>query len=476
MPKYFGTNGIRGLYDFLNPEFALNASFAFGKWSQEKFGASKNKTQDSGFKTSIKIGVGRDMRLTSPAIHSACLAGIMSSGADAVDLGLVSSPTAEVMIHHLGLSGAIIVTASHNPPEWNALKFVDKNDIAISKERGEEIEKLIDEGEKTPAHANAGSQISYQTASVQHMALIRKRINPNAIKKRNPKIILDCGNGTANLIAPALFSELGCEVKVLNEKIDGRFPGRPSEPTEANLKELIGEVKKEKADLGIAYDGDSDRVIFICHKGNFIVGDRGFALSAKLALEKNKSTAHPVVVTTVATSNVVKDVCEEFKAKLHYTKVGAPYIAEEMWKSKAISGGEEVGGIVWPELSLAKDGFFAAAKIIEAICVKETTLSAMLNELPQYYNSKTKIPCEKGIDKQGILAKVAKKLKEKGLSPLLLDGVRIDYKDSWAIIRASGTEDYFRVFAEAKSQKEADELMEMHKEMLKEMLMHLMKN
>ncbi|OIO20661.1 phosphoglucosamine mutase [Candidatus Micrarchaeota archaeon CG11_big_fil_rev_8_21_14_0_20_47_5] len=450
MAEYFGTNGIRGKFDLVNPEFALKASSAFAKWS-----GGKHK----------KIGIGRDMRLTSPAIHSACIAGVLCAGADAVDLGMVSSPTAEVMIRHLKLDGAIIVTASHNPPEWNALKFVDKNDIAISRERGEEIEKIMKEGVKHCTYENAGEYMQYSTASIQHMSLIRRRINSEAIQKKKPLIIVDCGNGTANLVAPALLRELGCEVKVINGEIDGKFPGRPSEPTEANLSELIAEVKKQKADLGIAYDGDSDRVIFICHKGNFIVGDRSFALSAKLALQKKKGT----VVTTVATSNAVKDVCRQFGGTLHYTKVGAPYIAEEMFRINAVSGGEEVGGIVWPELSLAKDGFLAAVKLVEAICEKETSLLQMLNELPSYFNAKTKVEAPKGIAKAAVLGKVAKQA-DKADKITLLDGVRIDYKDSWAIIRASGTEDYFRIFAEAKSKKEAEELMKEHREMLEALL------
>ncbi len=489
MAEYFGTNGIRGKFDLVNPEFALNAAASFAVWSRQEaekrkkekaYGqeAGKGKkekaekpagTENAKREQSagrIKIAIGRDMRLTSPAIHSACIAGVLCAGADAIDLGLVSSPTAEVMISHLKLNGAIIVTASHNPPEWNALKFVDGNDIAISKERGEEIEQIMKKGVKHCTYENAGEYMLYSTASIQHMSLIRRHINSEAIRKRKPLVLVDCGNGTANLVAPFLLRELGCEVKVINEEIDGTFPGRPSEPTEANLSELIAGVKKEKADLGIAYDGDSDRIIFICHKGNFIVGDRSFALSAKLALQKKKGA----VVTTVATSNVVRDVCRQFGGTLHYTKVGAPYIAEEMFRTNAVSGGEEVGGIVWPELSLAKDGFLAAAKLVEAICIEETSLSQMLCELPQYFNAKTKVEAPKGMDKAAILQRIAKEAKNQGASLTLLDGVRIDYKDSWAILRASGTEDYFRIFAEGKSKKEAEELMKEHKEKLEALL------
>ncbi|MEM2963168.1 MAG: phosphoglucosamine mutase [Candidatus Anstonellales archaeon] len=461
MAKYFGTNGIRGLYDFLTPHFALKAAFAFSQWTKEKISSRAKK---------VRIGIGRDMRITSPSLHSACIAGILASGSDAINMGLVSSPTAELMIKRLNLSGLIIVTASHNPAEWNALKFVDWNGVAISKERGAEIEYLIDKYNTIPATPQSGKMFDYKAATEQHISLALKKINTKSIQKRTPHIIVDCGNGTAALIAPRLFTLLGCQVHTINGKIDGTFPGRQSEPTQENIRGLLLEVKEKKADIGIAYDGDADRVIFVDEKGIFVSGDMSFALSARLALEQSSSKSSKVVVTTVATTNAVRDICVQYGAKLHYTKVGAPYLSEETYKTAAISAGEEVGGIIWPSFSLAKDGIFAAAKIIEAICEKETTLSALLKQIPIYYSSKTKVPCKPGINKTKVIEEIATYFQLQHFTPNTLDGVRIDYKDSWSIIRASGTENYFRVFAEAKSQKEADELMERHKKLLQELI------
>jgi len=464
----FGTNGIRGKIGELTPSAVLEFSAAFAQWCG---GAGKT------------IILGRDMRLTSPMLFAAAKAGIMRSGASVLDVGLASSPTCEYILHSTEQTprfaraaseacskkadGLIIVTASHNPPEWNALKFVDKNGVGISHERGKEIEKIAAAGAKPVEWKKIGKCIEYKGACSDHINAMLNLLNVQAIRERKLSVVLDCGNGTAATAAPALFEKLGCSITLMNEKIDGTFPSRPSEPTEANLHSLISKVKDTHADLGVGWDGDSDRVIFICHKGNFIVGDRGFALSAKLALERRKGS----VVTTVATSKVIEDVCKKYGGTLHYTKVGAPYISEKMRElgASCVSGGEEVGGIVWPELSLAKDGFFAAAKIAEAICEKGTTLSSMLNELPTYCNAKTKIECSPS-QKESTMKKLAQYAKKNSLASTLIDGVRIDFQDSWAIVRASGTENYFRVFAEAKSEKKANALMQEYSDLVKKLM------
>lgn len=466
----FGTNGIRGKANELDPSAVLEFSAAFAQWAG---GAGKTiERSPGGERESCEpharlIVLGHDMRLTSPMLFAAAKAGIMRSGANVLDIALASSPTCEYMLHSKKADGLIIVTASHNPPEWNALKFVDKDGVGISRERGREIEKIAAAGAKPVDWKKIGKCTEYRDACKSHISAMMKLLNVPAIKSRQLSVVLDCGNGTAATAAPALFEKLGCSITLLNEKIDGTFPSRPSEPTESNLHALISKVKETKADLGIGWDGDSDRVIFICNKGNFIVGDRGFALSAKLALEKRQGA----VVTTVATSKLVEDVCKKYNGTLHYTRVGAPYISEKMHAlgSSCVSGGEEVGGIVWPELSLAKDGFFAAAKIAEAICEKKMPLSSMLDELPAYFNAKTKIECASA-QKEGTMKKLADYAKKSGLNAIFLDGVRINFSDSWIIVRASGTENYFRVFAEAKSEKKATALMEEYAQLVRKLM------
>lgn len=437
----FGTNGVRGRLDVLTPSLAFSLAASFASWSKGK-----------------QILVARDMRITGPMLHSSVCAGIMSAGKDVLDIGLASSPVAEFTLARKKAAGLIIVTASHNAPEWNALKFVDGNGAAVSRERGGAIERMLP-GNKPVAWGEVGKTINYPAAAAQHASAVLAGVDAQKIRGRKLRIVLDFGNGTSAL-SKDVFQQLGCEIIALNEKIDGRFPGRPSEPSEANVQGLCREVKKQSADFGVAWDGDSDRVVFVDEKGKWIVGDKGFAISAKKACGERKAQKEKFIVTTVATSRAVEEACAPFGAKTIYTKVGAPYLSEKMIElgQKAVSGGEEVGGIIWPRFSLAKDGIFTAAKIAEMVCGKK--LSSLVAELPEYYNSKTKIEANSSQAKAAGLAAAKKYAEKSGGKLTLIDGIRVDFDDSWAIVRASGTENYMRIFAEARQQKKADSLME----------------
>jgi phosphomannomutase/phosphoglucomutase len=446
MAKYFGTNGIRGLLDFLTPEFASRMGAAFGTWTKGG-----------------KILLARDTRLSGEMLESAVLAGLLSVGCSVTKLGICPSPTVEFMVRKLGASGAITITASHNPPEWNALKFVDSDSIAVSRERGEAIERIFESGKFARAKWSELKTVSnYDHACANHASAILEQVDKSIFKKRRPRIIIDCANGTTGTMAPELFKSLGCEVSTLNAQMDGHFPGRPSEPTEANIADLIASVRELKADMGIAFDGDGDRVVFVDEKGKFVIGDRIFALCEKIALAKAKKGSS--IVTTVSTTNAIRDIAEKHGCKVHYCKVGAPYISEEMKRLGAVMGGEEVGGVVWPAISYGKDGLMTAAKIVEAACSKP--LSELVASVPKYFNAKTKVSCPSD-QKHMSVAKVAQ-LSSKDGKVNSIDGMRIDFADnSWVIVRASGTEHYLRVFAEAKSEARAKALMEKYETMAK---------
>jgi len=435
MAKYFGTNGIRGKLDLITPEFASRMAAAFGSW----IGGGK-------------ILVARDTRTSGEMLESAVVAGLISAGCEPVVLGIAPAPTVEYAVLNLKANGAINVTASHNPPEWNALKFVDGKGIAVSQERGVEIEKIFEASSAKKAPWDQMKKVShYSSACSDHAKTVRAKLDTSLLKKRKLSIVLDCANGTVGLIAPEFFKSLGCRVTTLNAQPDGTFPGRNSEPTEANVQDLIASVKATGADMGIAWDGDGDRVIFIDEHGKFVIGDRIFALCVQLALKERKGP----VVTTVATSNAIKDLAEKHSAKLHRTKVGAPYISEEILKLNGVIGGEEVGGVVWPSVCYGKDGIMTAAKIAEAACKKP--LSKLVEGLPTYYNAKTKVAVKPGM-KARAMERIKSLVKGKG-TPTYIDGVRLDFKNSWVIVRASGTENYLRIFAEAKDEKTANSLM-----------------
>jgi phosphomannomutase/phosphoglucomutase len=432
---HFGTNGVRGKFESLSPREALEFAEKIGAYF--RFG---------------KILVARDCRLTGEILKNSVIAGLASVGCQVVDLDIASSPTVEFMIVKEKAAGCVIVSASHNPPEWNALKVVDGSGVAISKERGQDIEK---QRIKLASWDNVGKITRNDMASAEHIRAIASHVNGSLIKQK--KIVLDCGNGTAAAIAPKLFKSLGCEILSLNAHMDGRFPGRPSEPSEANVRELISLVKSSGSDAGVAWDGDGDRVIFVDEKGNYVIGDKVFALSIMWkALERGGKLGGDIV-TTVATSKAAEDVAKRYGAKVRFTAIGAPYLCEEMKKRPAVMGGEEVGGVIWPELSMAKDGFLTAAKMAQALC--EKPLGAWLKDIPTYFNVKTKIEADDE-KKKKIVARILDYAKKNTLEHTTVDGVRVNLKDSWVIVRASGTENYVRIFAEAKTMAQAEKLAE----------------
>lgn len=432
MARYFGTYGIRGRLDAITPEFTARMCAAFG--------------------TGVKrIAIGRDARTSGQMLSDAAIAGFLSAGCDATDLGIVPSPLVEHYVASNGMDGGLIITASHNPPDWNALKFVGKHGIGVSREEGERVESVFERGAQAKASWDAiGNAGTDSLAIAAYSSSIIGLADAAAIKRKRPKVIIDCGNGAAALVAPQLFKALGCRITTLNAQPDGFFPGRSSEPTKENLSDLIAAVKACGAELGVAFDGDADRVIFIDEQGEYVIGDRSFALAAGIALRRKRGA----VVTTVATTNAIADIAKKYGSGVEYTKVGGPYISKRMREVSAVIGGEEAGGIVWPELHLGKDGIMSAVRIVEHACKTGKQLSELLASVPIYYNSKTKMECGEN-EKAKIIAGVGRIARGKITR---IDGVRIDFEDSWVIVRASGTEGYVRIFAEAKTQNRADAL------------------
>ncbi len=437
---YFGTNGVRGLFDKLTPELSLKLSKAFGVYCKRG-----------------KVLVARDHRKTSEVLSLSVKAGLASVGCSVVDLGFCPSPTAEFMIKEMRADGLIIITASHNPPEYNALKFVDKNGISISREQGVQIEMLIDK--VMQCDFREVKPITKVSPFKKHIESMLSLINKQDIQKRKFKLLIDTANGTANKIAPYLFEKLGCEIDIINSDIDPLFSGRPSEPTEKNLKGM-GKSIAQGYDIGIAYDGDSDRVVMFDEKGGFLSGDIVYALNLEFCLKYFENQRYEKkVVTTVATSKIIEDTAKKYGYSTIYTKIGAPYISQAMYEKNARMGGEEVGGIIWPELSLAKDAFFASVRVLEYMAIEDKTLSELRSKLPIYHLIKTKISATEK-EKQEMIRRVKEHAKKNGFAINDVDGIRIDYETGWTICRPSGTENYVRVFSEDKDLSRAKKMNE----------------
>ena len=438
--RLFGTFGVRRTAnDVLTPEFASRLAACYG-------------TQIQG-----TVAVGGDPRTSTLMLKEAVKAGLLSSGCDVVDLGILPTPGVQYAVRKY-YDGGVMITASHNPPKYNGLKFLDEFGIGIPDEMDLAIEKLYFDEEPKRAHWSEIGQIYHNDKIIdEYVDEAISKVDAQAIRDAKLKVVVDCGSGAGCFTAPYLIRKLGCDVTTLNAQADGFFPGRDPEPIEENLQELISVVKELNADIGLAHDGDADRTICIDEKGNFVLGDKTFTLVEKQMLKENDGGT---VVTTVATSQAIYDVAEEYNGKVIATAVGDLLVARKLKDEDGLFGGEENGGLIFPDFVYGRDAVMTVAKILEIIAKEKKPLSELVAELPVYYASKMKIECPDD-QKEYVMNSIADEIKSTTDFELdLTDGVKILKEDGWVIIRPSGTEPIFRCFAESDSQQKADEMTE----------------
>ncbi len=436
--RLFGTFGVRRTAnDVLTPEFATRLAACYG-------------TQIKG-----TVAVGGDTRTTSPMLMQAVIAGLLSSGCDVVDLGILPTPGVQYAVRKY-YDGGVMITASHNPPKYNGIKFLDKDGIGIPDDMELAIEKLYFDEEPDRVPYYEMGEISHNDQIIdEYIDEAISKVDVEAIRDANLKVVVDCGSGAGCYTAPYLIRKLGCDVTTLNSQADGFFPGRDPEPIEENLGELITVVKELNADIGLAHDGDADRTICIDEKGNFVLGDKTFSLVEKQMLKENNGGT---IVTTVATSQAIYDIAEEYNGKVIATAVGDLLVARKLKDENGLFGGEENGGLIFPDFVYGRDAVMTVAKILEIVAKEKKPISELVSELPVYYASKMKIECPDD-EKEFVMDSIADEVKNTTEYKLdLTDGVKILKDDGWMIIRPSGTEPIFRCFAESDSQMKADEM------------------
>ena len=436
--RLFGTFGVRRTAnDVLTPEFASRLAACYG-------------TQIKG-----KVAVGGDTRTSTLMLKQAVTAGLLSSGCDVVDLGILPTPGVQYAVRKY-YDGGVMITASHNPPQYNGLKFLDEDGIGIPDDMELAIERLyFDEEPDRVPFSEIGQLYHNDKVIDEYVDEAVSKVDAQAIKDAGLKVVVDCGSGAGCFTAPYLIRKLGCDVTTLNSQPDGFFPGRNPEPIEENLQELIHVVKELNADIGLAHDGDADRTICIDEKGNFVLGDKTFTLVEKQMLKENDGG---IIVTTVATSQAIYDVADEYNGKVIATAVGDLLVARKLKDEDGLFGGEENGGLIFPDFVYGRDAVMTVAKILEIVAKEKKPLSELVAELPVYYSSKTKIECPDD-EKEFVMSSIAKEIQETTDFELdLTDGVKILKEDGWVIIRPSGTEPIFRCFAESDSQDQADEM------------------
>jgi Phosphomannomutase len=443
-----GVSGIRGrVGEALTPEVVAQYAAAFGAWASSKGG-------------SRKIVVGRDSRVSGPLFHRVVLSALQSVGCTVIDIGLTTTPTCQLAVEDNHAAGGLMISASHNPIEWNALKFIGPSGLFLENSEGVEMRSLVERGIPRAKWDELGSIESDDRAVQRHIdrVLAIPYVDVEGIRARRFHVALDCVRGAGAVIMPALLERLGCRVTAINVQPDGLFP-RPPEPVAENLGQLERLVLESGAAIGFAVDPDVDRLALVSDAGKAIGEDFTLALAAKLVLRHRSGP----LVTNLSTSRIVEDVAAAAGMAVIRAPVGEVNVAVRMRDEKAPVGGEGNGGVILPEVHLGRDAPVGAALLLQLLHEDGKPLSHIVGELPQYVIVKDKLNRP-----NASLDTVYEALRSAfpAAAADSQDGLRLSWPDRWVHVRPSGTEPIVRVIAEAPTDQEAMELVRRSREPL----------
>ena len=437
MGRFFGTNGIRGVFaeDF-TLEFVHDMTLAIGTY----FGKGP-------------VVIGYDGRESSPAVCNVITSALNSIGIDCNVAGIIPTPCLEFAVKSLGYSGGLMITASHNPPQYNGIKPAAKDGVEISREDELIIEDIYLQKNWLKNPVKWGITGTENRTIETYLKGIISHVDFKLIESKHFKIVLDLGNGAQAVSAPSFCELLGCETFLINQRIDGTFPGRGSEPTPQNLSELSKTVQENNADMGIAFDGDGDRSIFCDNRGNILTGDKSALVLMQHILKKNLNS---LVVTCLNSGSNTEILAEKFNSIVIRTKVGSVEVSRKMISTDALIGFEENGGFMYGRHNPVRDGCMTLALMLDLLATsKGGSLTEEIASLPSSFTTKDKVSCS---DEK--VPKLISSLQEEFPDSDVSDGIKIviDPKN-WVMIRPSGTEPIVRVYAEAESQEKLDTLM-----------------
>ena len=436
-------SGIRGIVGKdLTPELVTRHAAALGAWARA---AGKPV-----------VVLGRDARTSGALFARAAAAGLMSVGVEVIDLGIVPTPTVQLAVefHHAG--AGLVLTASHNPIEWNALKLVGPDGIFLDAEAGAQVQAIAEQGPPRMGWDGIGGYREDREAVGRHLerVLALPILDVAAIRERRFNVALDCVRGAGGTIMPALLKQLGCRVSGINLEPDGRFP-RPPEPLPENLGDLGRLVRTTKADLGMAVDPDVDRLALVDERGDPIGEDYTLALAVRSVLGRLPAGgAPPVVVANLSTSLVVEDAARAYGARFVRAPVGEANVARTIRDEKAIIGGEGNGGVILPALHIGRDAPVGVALILLGLATAARPLSELVAAAPRYRIVKAKGPRINNLD--DVYRRLRQRFSDAGADDR--DGLRLAWADRWVHVRPSGTEPIVRFIAEAPTQGDAEAL------------------
>lgn len=407
------------------------------------------------FSKAKKVFVARDTRVSGLMIEDALVSGLLAGGANVNCLGIVPTPVLAFLTNRLKADAGLMITASHNPPQYNGIKIFDKNSLAYGDRAQDEVERTVEK----ESFKFAEWQKIGEASRVDESQLYIEMIEKNVKLRKKWHVVVDPGCGATHQLAPTIFKILGCKVTAINAQPDGFFPARSSEPNAESLKPLARIVQELGADVGMAYDGDGDRVAFIDERGSFVDFDRVLAAYAAYAIGEN---GRETVVTNVEASMCVEKMVEAHDGKVVRTRVGDVYVAEDMKRCKAVFGGEPCGAWIHPRFHYCPDGILSSVMLLKALENRNESLSQFIAETPQYPTLREKIACKNHV-KHKIVEKARERLKSafpayKECSAV--DGVRLSLWNGWILVRASGTEPLVRVTVEGESLKAAKLIMQ----------------
>ena len=446
-------SGIRGLVGTdLTPELVARYAAALGAWSRS---AQTDRPA---------VVLGRDARTSGPMFARAAAAGLMSVGVDVIDLGMVPTPTVQLAVEHHHAGAGLILTASHNPIEWNALKFVGPDGIFLDAEAGQAVRELAERGPPRAGWADLGQVRKDPTAITRHLDAILALpiLDVDAIRKRGFRVALDCVRGAGATAIVPLLERLNCRLHGINLETDGRFP-RPPEPVPENLGDLSRLVRETKADIGLAVDPDVDRLALVDETGRAIGEDYTLAFAVKAVLDGRLTAAEvPTVVVNLSTSLVVEDAARARGARFIRAPVGEANVARAIRDERALIGGEGNGGVMLPALHIGRDAPLGVALILHLLAVSGVTLSQLVAAAPRYTIVKAKGP--RGPDLRQLYDRLRHRFPDATADER--DGLRLAWQDRWLHVRPSGTEPILRLIAEAPTATDAEALVATGRELL----------
>ena len=441
-------SGIRGTIggkvdENLTPIDAIKFAAAYGSWLKGQSG-----------KEHVKVVIGRDARISGEMIQNLVQYTLIGLGIDVVNIGLSTTPTVEVAVPLEKADGGIILTASHNPKEWNALKLLNDKGEFVSDQDGKAILRIAQENDFSFATVDHLGKLTHDDRYIDlHIEKVfaLPLVTPEAIQKKKFRVVVDAVNSTGGIAIPRLLERLGVEVIKLYCEPNGHFPHNP-EPLKEHLGDICKKVVEEKADFGIVVDPDVDRLAFITDQGEMFGEEYTLVACADYVLSKAKGN----VVSNLSSSRALRDIAQKYGVTYSAAAVGEVNVVTEMKRVEAIIGGEGNGGIIYPELHYGRDALVGVALFLSLLAERGGSVQQLRESYPAYFMSKNKIQLTEQINPDQILKTMEQKYAHEQTTTI--DGLKIDFADSWVHLRKSNTEPIIRIYTEAKSQKEADDL------------------